>query len=127
MTLSLQVGRKYRTRDGNTVYINSDHWADIDVYISSDLQYYYKDGKVFNGTIKDSAYDIIEELTHPENVLNKPDKVNVLIEALEVIAAYNDISASNYFKDTGSYSCFDEPGSVEIARKALASYKGDEE
>lgn len=38
---------------------------------------------------------------------------------LTEIAAYNDISASENLKATGSYSAFDEPGSVETARALL--------
>ena len=40
-------------------------------------------------------------------------------EALEQIAAFNDKQASERLAQTGSYASFDEPGSVEIARRAL--------
>lgn len=43
-----------------------------------------------------------------------------LLEALEEIAAFNDRAANAYLKQTGSYSLFDEPGSVQIARAAIA-------
>jgi hypothetical protein len=46
------------------------------------------------------------------------------VSALKQIAAFNDEGASKHLEQTGSYSSFDEPGSVEIARKALASVKG---
>jgi len=39
--------------------------------------------------------------------------------ALNRIAAWDDKGASEKLAWTGSYSSFDEPGSVEIARKAL--------
>lgn len=41
-------------------------------------------------------------------------------EALIKIAAFHDTSAEERFKATGSYGSFDEPGSVQIAREALA-------
>jgi chromosome segregation ATPase len=43
-----------------------------------------------------------------------------LREALEKIAAYDDTGAEANLKATGSYSSFDEPGSVQRARAALA-------
>lgn len=39
--------------------------------------------------------------------------------ALDRIAAYDDQGANYRLKTSGSYSAFDEPGSVEIAREAL--------
>lgn len=39
--------------------------------------------------------------------------------ALREIACYDDKGANERLKATGSYSYFDEPGSVMIARKAL--------
>lgn len=39
--------------------------------------------------------------------------------ALIEIATFTDVDASNHLYKTGSYSLFDEPGSVEIARNAL--------
>lgn len=36
------------------------------------------------------------------------------------IAALSDEGANEHLKTTGSYGAFDEPGSVEIARRALA-------
>lgn len=46
-----------------------------------------------------------------------------LIAALERIAAFDDVMASNHLAQTGSYAQFDEPASVEIARAALAKAK----
>jgi hypothetical protein len=43
-----------------------------------------------------------------------------LREALERIAAFDDEGASRRLASTGSFALFDEPGSVEIARAALA-------
>lgn len=50
-----------------------------------------------------------------------PDRLNHLRyrAALIEIAAYDDKAASDHLAYTGSYSCFDEPGAVETARKAL--------
>ena len=44
-----------------------------------------------------------------------------LMDALIKIAAFTDTSASEFLGRTGSYSCFDEPGSVKIARAAIAN------
>lgn len=41
-------------------------------------------------------------------------------EALVQIASFDDKVANDYLAETGYFSCFDEPGSVEIARKALS-------
>jgi len=49
--------------------------------------------------------------------------VKGLVAALERIAAFDDEDASAHLEKTGSYSLFDEPGSVEIARAALAAAK----
>jgi len=43
--------------------------------------------------------------------------------ALYRIGAWNDLDASNHLRNTGSYSSFGEPGSVEIARVALEKMK----
>lgn len=44
---------------------------------------------------------------------------DVLVAALTKIAAFDDEAATAYLDATGSYSRFDEPGAVRIARKAL--------
>ena len=43
----------------------------------------------------------------------------VMLEALVKIAAFNDTQATEQLRENGSYSLFDEPHSVEIARDAL--------
>lgn len=43
-----------------------------------------------------------------------------LVEALRTIARFDDKLANDHLIKTGSYSGFDEPGSVEIARAAIA-------
>jgi hypothetical protein len=48
-----------------------------------------------------------------------------LYAALERIAAYDDVSANEQLAATGSYSAFDEPGSVRIARAALERARGE--
>jgi len=50
-------------------------------------------------------------------------EIERLREALTVIASYDDKGASARLANTGSYSAFDEPGSVEIARTALEAAK----
>lgn len=44
-----------------------------------------------------------------------------LREALDRIAAWDDTGAGELLTACGSYSAFDEPGSVEIARKVLGA------
>ena len=46
-------------------------------------------------------------------------------EALKKIAAYDDEGGNHMLKSRGSYASFDEPGSVEIARRALNSEPSD--
>jgi len=46
-------------------------------------------------------------------------EVSRLREALTVIAGYDDTTASEKLAKFGSYSWFDEPGSVQTARAAL--------
>lgn len=45
----------------------------------------------------------------------------LLEKALVRIAAFHDESASEYLAETGSHSAFAEPGSVRLAREALAN------
>lgn len=46
---------------------------------------------------------------------------NAMRAALERIACANDFMAEAWLEKTGSYSSFDEPNSVQIARETLAS------
>lgn len=39
--------------------------------------------------------------------------------ALEALAEFDDVGASDYLARTGSYAYFDEPGSVKISRETL--------
>jgi hypothetical protein len=50
---------------------------------------------------------------------------DALVAALEAIASFDDEGANERLEQTGSYVLFDEPGSVKIARAALALAKGD--
>jgi len=43
------------------------------------------------------------------------------VEALTEIAAYDDVWGNKRLEVHGTYSSFDEPGSVQIARAALAN------
>ncbi len=43
--------------------------------------------------------------------------------ALTKIASFDDVGASQRLASSGSYARFDEPGSVQIAREALAPRK----
>lgn len=56
-----------------------------------------------------------------EAVAEEAARADLLTEALKDIAAFNDKSACAYLANTGSYGCFDEPGSVLVARKALSA------
>ncbi len=51
---------------------------------------------------------------------NYKQQAEIAIAALTEIASFNDQTAQGYLKKTGSYAYFDEPGSVETAREALA-------
>jgi len=55
--------------------------------------------------------------------MKHPADFQIMLDALIEIAAYDDHGANETLKRTGSYSSFDEPGSVETARKALSSIK----
>ena len=55
----------------------------------------------------------------------QPGSVKALVQALNMIAAWTDTRAEMRLEATGSYSAFDEPASVQIARTALASFKGE--
>lgn len=48
-----------------------------------------------------------------------------LVSALNAIAAWNDVQGNSRLQVTGSYSAFDEPASVEVARTALADIGGE--
>lgn len=48
-----------------------------------------------------------------------------LIEALEKIASFDDALACARLEASGTYANFDEPGSVQIARAALARARGE--
>jgi hypothetical protein len=56
-------------------------------------------------------------------VEEKENAVANLIKALENIAAFDDMLGSDRLATNGSYGGFDEPGSVKIAREALAIYR----
>lgn len=50
---------------------------------------------------------------------NAADRIEKLEAGLTKIACFDDVGANDYLKAHGSYGRFDEPGSVEIARKTL--------
>lgn len=52
-------------------------------------------------------------------------RYNMAIDALRKIGAYEDFEASNWLRERGSYSLFDESGSVQIARECLRKLKED--
>jgi hypothetical protein len=49
------------------------------------------------------------------------EELSALKAALKSIAAFDDDYANRRLRDTGSYGYFDEPGSVQVAREALAA------
>ncbi len=71
-----------------------------------------------------SSFHFVEKLDSEVLVLDPANDrmAGGLLAALKRIAAFSDVAASNKLYATGSYSAFDEPGSVEIARDALATY-----
>lgn len=48
--------------------------------------------------------------------------IALLVHALRRIACFDDVIASARLAQTGSYSAFDEPGSVQIARETLSAF-----
>lgn len=42
-----------------------------------------------------------------------------VVERLKMIASLDDKMANHHLETTGSYACFDEPGSVRVAREIL--------
>lgn len=52
------------------------------------------------------------------------EKVEIYEKALNAIGAFTDQSGSEYLKETGKYSLFDEPHSVQTAREALLEGAG---
>lgn len=58
-------------------------------------------------------------LAHKEVAKDYADEALRLREALREIAAFSDTRACERLASTGSYSAFDEPGSVQTARAAL--------
>lgn len=48
--------------------------------------------------------------------------VEILQAGLMKIAAYDDVRASAVHARNGSFSLFDEPGSVQIARETLSAF-----
>jgi hypothetical protein len=72
----------------------------------------------------DQDSDALAEMSHAEWVDQiRDERVEALIAALTKIAAFDDRSASEHLAKNGSYAMFDEPHSVEIARKALISHQ----
>ncbi len=75
----------------------------------------------------------IDDATGTPVLLCAPDTAAIIIqavnayehmlEALTKVAAFDDKAASDLADITGSYSAFDEPGSVKIARDTLAKIK----
>lgn len=51
-------------------------------------------------------------------------RLRIAVEALNSIAAFTDELANDRLKETGSYSSFDEPGSVQLARETLEKIDG---
>lgn len=52
------------------------------------------------------------------------DRITALEAGLRMIACFDDVGANAHLERTGSYSRFDEPGSVQIARALLKERKG---
>ena len=69
----------------------------------------------------DAAYIVAAQ---PSVVLGLIARVRELEEALQKIAGFNDKFAERKLAETGSYSHFDEPVSVKIARTALGGNNG---
>lgn len=50
--------------------------------------------------------------------------LHTALETLMEIAAYGDAGGNAHLRATGSYSCFDEPHSVQKARAAIDAIGG---
>ncbi len=73
------------------------------------------DAATFNPAYICQAY-----LSDAELIVRAVNAHDALVSALREIAAFDDEGANARLVKTGSYSSFDEPGSVQIARAALA-------
>ena len=70
------------------------------------------------------ANEVVGQLQ--DEIKVKDAQIEKLVEALRSIACYEDDAAGRMLANTGSYAGFDEPGSVFMARKALAQYEKEE-
>lgn len=64
--------------------------------------------------------------TQSSNFFHTMQAINTILGRYEImdialtdIGCYHDLDASDNLRNTGSYSSFDEPGSVKIAREVL--------
>jgi len=53
----------------------------------------------------------------------EPTPLDIAIDALVEIAAYDDEGAQRHWRNTGKFTMFDEPGAVQTAREALRKIK----
>ena len=69
----------------------------------------------------------IDDATGTPVLLCAPDTAAIIIQAVNayehMLEALTKVAASDLADITGSYSAFDEPGSVKIARDTLAKIK----
>lgn len=72
-----------------------------------------------------SATDDGDDNANADLIVRAVNFYNELVEALEQIAAFDDEGANKHLEATGSYSSFDEPSSVRIARSMLSRIKAN--
>ncbi len=70
---------------------------------------------------------IVSIVNSTQSIKAKDDKIARFRAALTKIAAFDDVRANERLAQTGSYSSFDEPGSVAMAREALADFTQSED
>lgn len=82
------------------------------------------DGNVaLDPTVSTDARELIERNTAPLNatIASQAAQIAGLEAALTRIAAFDDEGGNELLAAQGSYSRFDEPGAVQVARAALAA------
>lgn len=78
---------------------------------------YYRDTWTFIAELMDQRDLSRQSERSTEQAFEAMGKRALELEAvLRTIASYDDKSANEYLEDFGSYSAFDEPGSVSLAR-----------
>lgn len=115
MNLTLKTGHNYRTRGGDVVHIIGQLPMERgSFYEGSNGEHYYMTGYCRPNCEK-TPYDIVEELTE-----TKPDKVNILLEALKEISKGYIDSQCGWWENADGEMNATPPN--EIARTAIKKW-----